>query len=583
MATTVSPGQRSFDDLGTPLYDVTFCVIDLETTGGSHHDCGITEIGAVKLRGGECLGTLQTLVNPGRAIPPVITALTGITEAMVLPAPRIEEVLPALLEFVGGSVIVGHNVRFDIGFLAAALDRAGYPALANTAVDTCALARRLTRDEVPDCRLGTLAAGLRLDHRPSHRALADALATADLLHLLLERAGGLGVEGLDDLLTLPTTAGHRQAAKLRLTAELPRAPGVYLFRDRTGAVLHVGRATNLRARVRSYFATDRRPRVPALLREAVRIDHHVCTSPLEAAVQEVRLIHRLQPRFNRRARTWDRYAYVKLTLDEAFPRLSVVRDPRDDGGLYLGPLPATVSARRVVEAVEAVVPLRRCRLRIGPRTPVRPSPCAPAQLGVATCPCARAVTAEAYSAHVRRALRGLTTDPNLLLGPLRAKMEALAAAERYEEAADVRDRAAALSDAIGRQRRIDGLRTAGRLVVELDGHGGAEVVDGRLVDAWSSVDGRRRLPTTAPPVPVSLTMTTLDVPQPDLPFPAGTPVAYERPPPCPRDLADEVLCVARWLDAEAHRVRILHCDGGLSSPLPVLASFRPGSTATGLR
>src|SRR3954471_17811963 len=170
MATT---GQRSFDDLGTPLHDVTFCVIDLETTGGSALDCGITEVGAVKLRGGEVLGTFQTMVNPGRAIPPSITVLTGITETMVLPAPRIEEVLPALLEFIGGSVIVGHNIRFDIGFLAAALDRAGYPPLANTSVDTCALARRLVRDEVPDCRLGTLASRLRLAHRPTHRALAD--------------------------------------------------------------------------------------------------------------------------------------------------------------------------------------------------------------------------------------------------------------------------------------------------------------------------------------------------------------------------------------------------------------------------
>ena len=82
--------QRSFADLGTPLHDVTFCVIDLETTGGSADTCGITEIGAVKLRGGECLGTFQTLVNPGAAIPPTITMLTGITQSMVLPAPRIE-------------------------------------------------------------------------------------------------------------------------------------------------------------------------------------------------------------------------------------------------------------------------------------------------------------------------------------------------------------------------------------------------------------------------------------------------------------------------------------------------------------
>jgi len=183
--------QRSFDDLGTPLRDVTFCVLDLETTGPSPATDTITEIGAVKVRGGECLGTFHTLVNPGRAIPPQITVLTGITGAMVGPAPRVEEVLPSFVEFADGAVVVGHNVRFDAAFLDGALDRAAWPRLQRPLIDTCAIARRLLRDEVPNCRLGTLSSRLRLDHQPTHRALDDALATTDLLHLLIERAAAL--------------------------------------------------------------------------------------------------------------------------------------------------------------------------------------------------------------------------------------------------------------------------------------------------------------------------------------------------------------------------------------------------------
>ncbi|HAA66892.1 MAG TPA: hypothetical protein DCE10_08605, partial [Acidimicrobiaceae bacterium] len=93
--------QQSLEDLGTPLQDVTFCVIDLETTGGKRNVDEITEIGAIKYRGGEVLGTFQTLVDPGRSIPPEITVLTGITSAMVDRAPRVEQVLPTLLEFLG--------------------------------------------------------------------------------------------------------------------------------------------------------------------------------------------------------------------------------------------------------------------------------------------------------------------------------------------------------------------------------------------------------------------------------------------------------------------------------------------------
>nr|MBA3983707.1 endonuclease [Acidimicrobiia bacterium] len=154
----MSVAQLSFEDLGTPLAQVTFCVIDLETTGGDRNVEAITEVGAVKVRGGECMGTFQTLVNPGRAIPPMISVLTGLTDALVAPAPPIDAVLPSLLEFIGpSSVIVGHNVRFDVGFLDAALDRAGRSKLVNTRVDTVAIARRLVRDEVPNCSLGTLA------------------------------------------------------------------------------------------------------------------------------------------------------------------------------------------------------------------------------------------------------------------------------------------------------------------------------------------------------------------------------------------------------------------------------------------
>jgi DNA polymerase-3 subunit epsilon len=545
--------QRSFDDLGTPLSEVTFVVVDLETTGGSPADDAITEIGAVKLRGGECLGTFSTLVNPGRDIPPTITYLTGITQAMVVTAPRIESVLPSFLEFALGpsgrsdTVIVGHNIRFDLAFLDAAIRRHGYARLAQPSVDTCGLARRLVRDEVPNCKLGTLAERFRLGHRPTHRALDDALATGDLLHVLLERAGSLGVLGLDDLLSLPTIAGHPQVGKLRLTDDLPRAPGVYLFRDAGGRVLYVGKASNLRTRVRSYFSGDERRKVGQLLRETHTIDHIVAPGPLEAAVLEVRLIHEHLPRFNRQAKTWRRYAYLKLTLNERYPRLSVVRAPKDDGGLYLGPVATSAAAQRIAEAIQSAMPLRRCT-RTPPKTPLA-APCAPAQLGVALCPCAAAVSDDEYRAVVAAVVRGLTIDPAPLLDPLESRMLELAADARFEEAADVRDRASALASAIRRQRRLDGLRRAGRIVVEVPGRGGIELDGGLLARSWSAADR-----------------------QPSLAFDAASPPASS---PLPRHLADEVAVVAAWLEREAARVRLLSCSDELASPIVPVPHFEP--------
>lgn len=185
------------------LYDVTFAVLDVETTGGSPDEAALLEVGAACFRGGEELARFEALVDPGTEIPPFVSELTGITDATVRGAPPPALVLPRLVSLIGDAVVVGHNVAFDLGFLDTALASCGRPPLANAVVDTLALARRLVRDEVPDCALGTLAAALRLAHRPAHRALADALATADLLHRLIEAATGYGVLRLGELLALP--------------------------------------------------------------------------------------------------------------------------------------------------------------------------------------------------------------------------------------------------------------------------------------------------------------------------------------------------------------------------------------------
>ena len=463
----------------------------------------------------------------------------------MVPAPRIEEVLPSLMEFIGGSVLVGHNVRFDVSFLDAAMVRGGNPRLANTFIDTCALARRLVREEVPDCRLGTLASRFRLDHRPTHRALDDALATGDLLHVLLERAAAYGVLGLDDLVSLPKMGGHPQAPKLRLTAQLPRKAGVYVFRDRGGRPLYVGKASNLRSRVRSYFSSDDRRKIGPMLRETHSIDHIVCRSTLEAAVLESRLIATHLPRYNRQGTGRSRYVYVKLTENEAFPRLSIVRVPRADGGLYLGPLSSTRVAQLIIDAIESVTALRRCRAPVRGGQMLRTAPCASAQLGTSLCPCAGGVSTARYGEVVDVVRRGLTSEPALLLEPLRERMHVLACAERFEEAADVRDRAAALAHALFRHRRTEQLRRSGTIELDLGDGNHVELDGGRLLKAWSV--GELALGVACEPPPPAISTSWV-----------------------PAELADELACVAGWLDKNARKVRLVRCDGTLASKLPAV-------------
>ncbi len=492
--------QPSFDDLSVPLYEVTFCVLDLETTGGSPADSSITEIGAVKVRGGEKIGEFQTLVDPGLPIPPFITVLTGITDAMVIEAPKIEEALPSFLEFIGDSVLVGHNLRFDMSFINAAVDRLEYPPLENQQVDTLALARRLVRDEVRSLKLSTLAKHFRSPVMPTHRALEDVHATTHLLHSLLERAGSMGVTNLADLISLPTARGSSYYSKIKLTETLPRTPGVYIFHDRDGIPIYVGKASDLRARVRQYFYGDTRRTIANLMRELHSIETIVCSSPLEAEVTELRLIHAHRPRYNRRSRPPKSSHFVKVT-GEKFPRLSVVRKLAPDGLAYLGPFRSRRAAEEVVAALWDATPVRRCKSRTGSQT----GKCASAQIGVSSCPCDGSLDSEEYSLTIGHLLDGIRFDPDRLLTPLVARMERLSLAQRYEDAAWARDRHEILARALHGRQIWQALTGAGTLVLE-DSRGRRVVIDhGILSDPGLTVvsDHQVAVPEVPPSVEAS--------------------------------------------------------------------------------
>ncbi|MCW2830989.1 MAG: exnuclease protein [Aeromicrobium sp.] len=456
--------QGSFDELGRPLSDVTFCVVDLETTGGSAaRGAKITEFGAVKVRGGEVLGEFQTLVNPDESIPAYITVLTGITNQMVVTAPRIAEVLPSFIEFARGSVLVAHNAPFDVGFLRHAARELDMPWPTFEVLDTAVIARRvLSREEVPNCKLSTLAAAFRATVTPNHRALSDARATVVGLHGLFERLGPLGVTTLEEVATYTSKVKPEQRKKRHLAAHLPEAPGVYLFRDRNDAILYVGTSRNLRTRTRSYFTkAETRTRMGEMVMLAERIEGIVCATALEAQVRELRLIGTHRPPYNRRSKFPDRVSWLKLTR-EPWPRLSIVRTVLDDGADYIGPFRGRAAAEAAVTALHDSYRIRQCTPRL-PKVP-RSSACALAEMGHCLSPCDGSADVDVYAAEVARVRRAITGDPHELVAAVRARMLDLARTERFEDAATWRDRLTSLLRAVVRTQRLRELTDVDELV-----------------------------------------------------------------------------------------------------------------------
>jgi DNA polymerase-3 subunit epsilon len=518
--TALQSQQGSFEDLGTHLAEVTFCVVDLETTGGAETDA-ITEIGAVKVRGGEVLAEFQTLVNPRSHIPPLIAVLTGITNQMVADAPGLAQVLPAFLAFAEGTVVVAHNAPFDVGFLRRACVEHAYPRPRWPVLDTVTLARQiLLRDEVANCKLATLAAHFRATTTPNHRALTDARATVDVLHGLIERVGNLGVHTIEDLQEFSRRVSPQRRAKRTWAAQLPARPGVYYFvadQETSRHILYVGTSKNIRRRVRSYFtASETRPRMDEMVRLATSVEAITCATPLQAAVCELRLIAAHRPRYNRRSKFPERLQWIKIT-QEPFPRLSIVRDVRNDSATYFGPFRRRQAAEDVVLAIYDGFPIRQCSPRLS-RT-ARTQACALAEIGRCSSPCDGSISIEAYGDLVEQVRATLSQDVRPAVRAMRSRLRRLIDQQRFEEAAVIRRRLETLTQTGLRFHRVRSLAACPEIVAARKEGSDWEIHViryGRLAGAALAT------PSEVPQRVASAILSTAEsVPAPVGPLPAG--------------------------------------------------------------
>src|SRR5512132_2766049 len=371
------------------LEEAEFVVFDLETTGLSAARDRICELGAVRVRGLELVDSFHSLVNPGIALPEPVARLTGLRQQDLSAAPPASAVVRRFLAFAGAGLLVAHNAQFDQRFLERHLLALYGRRLAEPPLCTAALARRLLEGRLRRVGLASLAHFFGVPTRPCHRALPDAEATAQVLVHLIGLAQELGARRLSELRGLAAPRKRRVYGKRALARGAPPRPGVYLFHDRHGQVLYVGRARDLRARLRSYFRSERqRPSVEAALLALDRIEWRVLGSELEAALEELRLIRELEPPANSRSRRRERGVYLRRRGDD----FMVSKQPRP-----LGPIG---SRRRA------------------------------------------ALAARALSSATDEELEGLLEG-----GPLprlRARLAHLAESLRYEEAARLRDRVEAL-------------------------------------------------------------------------------------------------------------------------------------------
>lgn len=481
------------------LDKVEFVVLDTETTGLRPGLDRVIEVAGIRLRGGEAIDSFQSLVNPGRRLPPFIEQFTGITQKMLVSAPTAADVLPDFLHFIDGATLVGHNLSFDIGFLTYEAQVLGHN-FPIEGLDTIPLARRF----LPSLRrfkLDLVAEHLGIFVANRHRALGDARVTAAIFAKLLECAHEQGIYTLghlrrrlqlpvawsgditkastpksgevlraDGKLSSPSALIPRPTGSLFLNPawkrDFPSKPGVYLMKDMHGQVIYVGKAKSLKDRLASYYThpLGYTRKMDGLLQEVKEIEIRVLGSELEALLVESQLIKQLQPTYNVQLRNYELYPFIKIDVQHPFPRVYATREVAADGARYFGPFRSRRIVDLTIELVQKVFPIRTCTRSLPPQA--KPSdPCLRLHLGRCPGPCTGRADAQEYYKTIEQVCAFLGGEREDLLDRLRREMLEASHQTNYERAAWLRDTIRSADEVLIGQRLITGAVEANNLFI----------------------------------------------------------------------------------------------------------------------
>lgn len=514
----ITPGLTLLEQ---PIAFAEFMVVDTETNGLGGEACELTEVAGILVGGGELHERWGSLVRTVAPLTRGVQRFTGVTQEMVDVAPEPALVLAELERRLRGRVLVAHNAAFDRRVLRQAFARADLQWPEPPVLCTAALARTLLPLQ-RERRLAPLAQALGIEVAVSHRALPDAETCARILCALfprlcansttVEQAVGLlssrrrrrrqtrgGAEGAIARSEVRSTA--RQTPSIDF-AQLPRDPGVYLFRDDAGRTLYVGKSISIRSRARAHFAPSAAgPRagaapapggppetpVESWRAHAAVVDYRATNSELGALVLENRLIKQLRPPGNvRLVRPRDGLLYIRCRFDIPFPILEVGTEPASGHAITIGPLRGRRLALELVEQLDSLFGLRHC----GRRLPRRDHPSAYGQMGRCLSPCLGDLDPNLYRGRLDAALRIFVEGPDAregLIAHVESQMRDAAGTRRYERAAWLRRRVRRLSVILGRLEGVlEATHARPRLVVAR--HPAAPRMDalwllgGRLVD-----------------------------------------------------------------------------------------------------
>lgn len=417
-----------------------FAVLDFETTGTSAKHNRVIEVGIVRVKNLKIADSFQSFLNPGSKIPPFITSLTGIKSEDVEDAPFFEEITSEILDFIGDSVIVAHNLPFDYSFLKNELSRAELLTPKNHTLCTLKLARKLY-PELKSKSLGKLVSHFRIQHKNVHRALGDSMVTAKLLlRMLKQLEEDHNITQLEDLLNYQSAtaikSGYRIIKKKLASdfASLPSSSGIYIFKNSKDDFIYIGKAKVLKQRVSNYFSSSAAKKSKKIVRRSSRLEYKKTNSELSALILESELIKKYKPPMNTLLKKYPQQYFIKVVLTKDYPNLKSTSIFEFDANDYFGPYSNRETVKNLLDIVDRSFMLRECSdkdLKKGRK-------CYLYDIKRCLAPCI-IEPQDQYKNELKEVYNFLSGGNQKIVDKLLNKMKMLSDQRKYEEAAEIRD------------------------------------------------------------------------------------------------------------------------------------------------
>ncbi|MDQ3020402.1 MAG: exonuclease domain-containing protein [Bacteroidota bacterium] len=482
------------------IFDTTFIVCDVETTGLSPLNNRITEIGLIKVHNGEIIDKLTKLINPQQHIPREITHLTGISDEYVMNKPVFAEVSEEIISFFGQNensnvIFTGHNAGFDYKFLFHSFLRINKPFVYKT-LCTCKLARRLLK-RLRSKSLINVASYFDISSKRYHRAYDDALATAKiLLNFLNTLIEEYEYESIHEILKFQNCKIYNNENKspvlkrLNLTLkDFPKLPGVYFMKGKDGEILYIGKAKNLRERLSSYFRynSELPKKLRRLLKNIGSVEYEITNSELSALILESKLIKKNKPRFNSAIKRFRFHPFLKIDVHNTFPKLQKVYEIENDGANYYGPFQSGLTVNKLLKDINEEFKLRKCEFK-NLKPAKDHSTCMYLEIGKCNAPCNFSQSKSEYMDEVVKVHNFITSfEKNSAQKLYEIRMNEYSVRMEFERAAFVRDRLHDLQKVMSYQKVITSAINDKKIIIKCTSAIGKEIFfiqNGKLMKTY---------------------------------------------------------------------------------------------------